>query len=194
MFDIDDGWDAGGGAAAGGPPARRQMMRQAEVKGKLARFLAGMRAYERQQTVLRTQHGSVDSRQELPPVLSDFIAWAGDVLAGEQQGVHHGNGGLGGNPGGSRVQEVARRYVAGSGAALLHGGEEEEEHCCICLEVLRDVALYDVLGEPLKTACGHHFHAVCYAKTMETSQQEPTCPICRSHLFGNLRFLQLDRI
>jgi hypothetical protein len=53
-----------------------------QVKGKLARFLAGMRAYERQHS--GGQH-SGGAQQPLPPVLSEFIAWAGDVLAGEQQ-------------------------------------------------------------------------------------------------------------
>jgi hypothetical protein len=196
--DGGGGGEGGGGAAAGGaaPPVRRhvdgQTMRESQVKGKLARFLAGMRAYERQQQ----QADAGAGQQPLPPVLSEFIAWAGDVLAGEEQ-----QGGRGGGGGGARrqgggapsVEEAARRYVAGTGlagggAAAQDGDddaeEEEAESCCICLEVLRDASLYPQLGEPLETACGHRFHAVCYAKTMESSEQDPWCPICRSNTFG----------
>ena len=42
---------------------------------------------------------------------------------------------------------------------------------------------YDELGEPLRTSCGHRFHAVCLARHMESTEQDPSCPICRS---GNL--------
>jgi hypothetical protein len=179
---------AGTGTAAGGGrgvPVRRhvdgQTMRESEVKGKLARFLAGMRAYERQQAVSRREGGSPSSQQPLPPVLAEFIAWAGDVLAGEQQ-----HGGRGAN-----FEETARRYVAGGVAGGVATAEvdddDEEDNCCICLEMLRNTSVYDQLGEPVQTACGHRFHAVCYARTMESTHHDPWCPMCRSESFGTLR-------
>jgi len=194
------GGDGGGGG--GGVPRTRprvnQTMRGSEVKGKLARFLAGIRAYDRQQAGSRAQDGVAAGQQQhqqqpLPPLLAEFVAWAGDLLAGEQQqGGGDGGGGDNlqrGNGGASRVEEAARRYIAGSRATLQAADDgEEEENCCICLEVLSDGSVHDCLGEPLETACGHRFHAVCYAKTMET-RQDPTCPICRSDNFCTLRFL-----
>ena len=179
---------AGAGTATGGgrgAPVRRhvdgQTMRESEVKGKLARFLAGMRAYERQQAVSRREGGSPSSQQPLPPVLAEFIAWAGDVLAGEQQ-----HGGRGAN-----FEETARRYVAGGVAGGVATAEvdddDEEDNCCICLEMLRNTSVYDQLGEPVQTACGHRFHAVCYARTMESTHHDPWCPMCRSDSFGTLR-------
>jgi hypothetical protein len=176
---------AGAGTATGGgrgAPVRRhvdgQTMRESEVKGKLARFLAGMRAYERQQAVSRREGGSPSSQQPLPPVLAEFIAWAGDVLAGEQQ-----QGGRAAN-----VEEAARRYVAGGAATTAEvDNDDEEDNCCICLEMLRNTSVYDQLGEPVQTACGHRFHAVCYARTMESTHHDPWCPMCRSDSFGTLR-------
>ena len=199
--------DAGGGGAARAPVRRHvdgQTMRESEVKGKLARFLAGMRAYERQQAMASAGTAHQQAQQPLPPVLSEFIAWAGDVLAGDQQPGGGGNQRRGGGGGASTsVEETARRYVAGGGSTSSGGGgaaadaaggdtddTDEEESCCICLENLRDAATYELLGEPLETACGHRFHAVCYAKTMESSQQDPWCPICRSDTFGtSARFI-----
>ena len=183
-----------GPAAADGraaPPVRRhvggQTMRESEVKGKLARFLAGMRAYQRQQGAATHLQGdgSHGAQQPLPPVLSEFIAWAGGVLEGEQQ---HGDGSA------ANTEEVARRYVAGGGvsgvsgggAAVQAGDDDEDEKCCICLEILSDASLYVQLGEPVQTVCGHRFHAVCYASTMERTQ-DPFCPMCRSVNFGRLR-------
>ena len=71
-------------------------MRESEVRGKLARFLAGMRAYERQRAegFDGSGGGGGGAAQPLPPVLSEFIAWAGDLLAGEASGsAAAGNGG-----------------------------------------------------------------------------------------------------
>ena len=64
----------------------------------------------------------------------------------------------------------------------------DDDWCCICLNAFSDAAAADELGEPLRTACGHRFHAVCYACHLEASEQDPWCPMCRS---GNLgaRFL-----
>lgn len=196
---------AGGDGGGGAPPVRRhidgQTMRESEVKGKLARFLAGMRAYERQRAATSAL-ASDAPQQPMPPVLSEFIVWAGDVLAGGEQhrasagGRRSGAAALGAQREGAlSAEESARRYVGGSettggGDATRNSDEDEEESCCICLELLRDSAHFDQLGEPLETACGHRFHAVCYAKTMEATQQDPWCPICRSDTFGtSARFL-----
>ena len=36
-------------------------------------------------------------------------------------------------------------------------------------------------GEPVETACGHRFHAACYARVLETSsEREVLCPMCRT--------------
>ena len=55
--------------------------------------------------------------------------------------------------------------------------------CSICQEGLADAEACAMLGEPLKTACGHQFHAECFARYLVTSEQEPLCPMCRA---GNL--------
>ena len=237
------------GAAAGGAPVRRvaPTMRESEVKGKLARFLAGMRALERQQQVAKAAvlssggggggglgrgegGGSSAGVQPLPPMLSEFIVWAGDVLTGaarEQAGRGDASAGLGsdraggGGGGGGRsedraasIEAAARSYVGGGGrvggsgvrgSEFSRGGasssapsaaadassslagaaakEEEEEICSICQDGLADSAVCDQLGESLETACGHRFHACCYARYMETSETDPVCPMCRS---GNM--------
>jgi hypothetical protein len=69
----------------------------------------------------------------------------------------------------------------------LEDNDDEEDNCCICLEMLRNTSVYDQLGEPVQTACGHRFHAVCYARTMESTHHDPWCPMCRSYSFGTLR-------
>ena len=58
---------------------------------------------------------------------------------------------------------------------------EEEDVCSICQEELQDSAFREELGEPVETSCGHRFHAVCYARVLETSEFAPVCPMCRSH-------------
>ena len=70
----------------------------------------------------------------------------------------------------------------GDATAAEEEAEDEEEHVCsICLQRLNDDALYDEYGESLQTACGHRFHAVCFARLLETpSEHEPVCPMCRS--------------
>ena len=90
------------------------------------------------------------------------------------------------------MEAAARRYIGGSGrlggsgagasaaAAGAVDDGEEEDCCAICQEELADTAWYDELGEPLETMCGHRFHAVCLARHMEASEQDPTCPMCRS--------------
>lgn len=198
MFGGQGGDNGGGGGGA--PPVRRhvagQTMRESEVKGKLARFLAGMRAYERQRAAAGALVEDESRQQPLPPVLSEFISWAGDVLAGEEQqrGAGGGTQRYRSGAGGPSPEESARRYVSAGAsrgdAAGRSTNEDEEETCCICLEVLFDPVNFDRLGEPLETACGHRFHAVCYANTMESTQQDPWCPICRSDTFGtSARFL-----
>lgn len=169
-------------------------MRESQVKGKLARFLAGMRSYERQQ--------ASGSSKPLPAVLSEFIAWAGDLLAGEEEcSSGHGGGSSSGgssSSGSSRGQSVpgrdlearARVYVGGSdhlssgSASVLKLEEEQEEEeddwCCICLNAFSDTAVFEELGEVVQTVdCGHRFHAVCYACHLEASEQDPWCPMCR---------------
>merc|ERR1712146_590481 len=139
--------------------------------------MAGMRAYEQQQRLQRGGAGTNSSSSgtvlpPLPPVLSEFIAWAGDFLAGEDaRGVR-------------TVEARARGYVDGSGH--LGGGQEpgstpdEEDWCCICLNALSDESVYGELGEPVRTVgCGHRFHAVCFARHLEASEQDPWCPMCR---------------
>ena len=57
--------------------------------------------------------------------------------------------------------------------------------CSVCQEVLADREVCAELGEPVETPCGHRFHAVCFARVLETSEQyDPVCPMCRA---GNLR-------
>ena len=225
--------------AGGNPVVRRQapVMRDAEVKAKLARFLAGMRALGRQQA---TGGGGGGVQQPLPSLLSEFIVWAGDLLAGEVGGSGGGGGGVaaegsggggGGTDGGggagdggasrpagtrlggtmsraASLEAAARRYVGGSSGrsgqrAAAAGGssnmsgesadaipQEEEDCCCICQEGLTEAGACEELGEPLETACGHRFHAVCYARLMETNrtEQDPVCPMCRSSQLS-VRFL-----
>jgi hypothetical protein len=173
---------AAGAEAAGAtdrpPPVRRHVqgptMRESEVRGKLCRFLAGMRAYERQQGL---------GQQPMPPVLCDFILWAGALVAGEQAaGFSRSRADSSGGDGDlCRAEEAARRYL-GSGTDSVELTEEDEEGdtCCICLEELGDSSLFPTHGEPVETECGHRFHAVCFAQHLEASQQDPWCPICRN--------------
>ena len=143
----------------------------------------------------------------MPQVLSEFIVWAGEMLAGEggDGGTARRDTGSGNNQRrftrrdeaardeAASIEEEARRYVGGGGSRLggsdrsaavsraAEGmGGDEEDLCCICLERLADPVVRDELGEPLETACGHRFHAVCYACHMERSEQDPRCPTCRS--------------
>ena len=164
-------------------------MRQSEVKGKLCRFLAGMRAYERQQAAA----AAAAPPRPLPPVLSEFIAWAGEFLLTD-----------GGGGGGARNQPIearARTFLqrksqdaapassfgdefGGSGGGDLtannNSNSDYDDWCCICLEKLSDAAVFDELGEPVETVdCGHRFHAVCFARHLEASEQDPWCPMCR---------------
>ena len=176
---------AGNGGSGGDGPVRRHSanltIRECEVKGKLARFLAGMRAYQRQQAAVSGDGGSA-SQQPLPSVLLQFVAWAGDTL-----GNRHAISGA------SNVEETARKYVFGNAAGGDAAGAastepEDDDLCSICLEGLGDTSVYEDLGEPLETACHHRFHAVCYAKAMETSANDPWCPICRSDNFRTVWF------
>ena len=162
------------------------MIRESDVKGKLAMFLAGMRTFVRDHRSLST-----DGQSPLPPVLSEFIVWAGDVLSGEV-----GASGSSGSRSPAAVQgsldAVARRYVGvGSGRDGGGGGSQRaaaaaaaaaaaEDCCSICLEGLGDAAAAAELGEPLVTRCGHRFHALCFARHLSASQQDPWCPNCRS--------------
>ena len=189
----------GGGGGGGGPrsnaaavrqPEAAQTMREAEVKGKLARFLAGMRAFERQQgrqQAAQVSGGSAGSggTQPFPPALAEFIVWAGTMLSGEQVGG--GASSAAGRSGGmASVDAAARRFVGGHGGSSLAASEgtssagamEGEDDCCsICQEPLADAQHYAELGERLETACGHRFHAVCFARHLEQpSAHEPVCP------------------
>lgn len=145
------------------------MMRESEVRGKLIRFLSGMRAYEQQQST------SGGSGRPLPPVLAQFIQWSGSFVttghAPPQRSTAEGDS----------SEAAARQYVgpnANLGVAVA-GAYEEPEVCTICLESLGDVSLWETHGEPIQTICGHHFHAVCFARHMENSHQDPWCPMCR---------------
>lgn len=229
------GGGGGGGGGGGQLPLRRHTsaptMRESEVKGKLARFLAGMRAYERQQRSMYTYAGGgggggsgsgsndydngTQQPQEppaLPPVLSEFIAWAGDLLAGDSDdsgdssGSGHGSSSSSRGKGGRGVsagmdlEARARRYVGGSGrlglgsssqtaaaaltsasvSAAQQGQQEQDDWCCICLNAFSDTSVHDELGELVQTVgCGHRFHAVCFARHLEASEQDPWCPMCR---------------
>ena len=202
-----------------------RMLRECEVKGKLARFLAGMRALERQHTTsttARSGSGSGATGQSgappLPPMLAEFVVWAGDLLADEERtGVSSSSaasarsGGVGDAAGGggrasarrhaagehSSVDELARRYLgssssggapptsssttSASSAAAAISPDDEEELCSICQDGLSNTATCDELGEALETACGHRFHASCYARLMEsTDDRSPVCPMCRA--------------
>ena len=183
--------DLGGGGAGGDGAVRRQAptLRESEVRGKLARFLAGMRAFERQQSL----QGGRDDAEPMPAVLSEFIVWAGNTLAGDSvsSGARREADSACVHGGSVSVDEAARRYVNASASASASGlthssgdDAEEEDCCCICQEGLADTQVYADLGEPLETSCGHRFHAVCYARLMEASgEYDPVCPMCRS---GNL--------
>ena len=97
------------------------------------------------------------------------------------------------------LRAAARRYVGGGGrvgGGVAHAAaasadnakaDDDEDDCCaICMLELTDA--YDELGEPLYTSCGHRFHAVCLARHMESTEQDPSCPICRSSNLS-VRFL-----
>jgi len=149
------------------------MMRESEVRGRLVRFLSGMRAYERQQMETR------GSGQQLPLVLSDFIAWSGNFVTNFSA---EGTASRRERDEEAQTKAAVRRYMGHdddrTGIATV--SEEGFEHVCtICLENLGDASLFDALGEPVQTACGHIFHAVCFARHMESSQQDPWCPVCR---------------
>ena len=187
----------GGGDVGSLPPVpvRRQAptMRQSEVAAQLARFLAGMRALERQRAEGggRGQSTGQTAGQPLPPLLSEFIVWAGDTLAGEERG-RSGGGGTAAR-GQADVETAARGYLGGGGvaptsaAAVPTSADDDENRCCICLDDLGrsggsrtssdDASPH---GEPVTTACGHRFHAACFARLMETSEHEPLCPMCRT--------------
>jgi hypothetical protein len=80
------------------------------------------------------------------------------------------------------TSEVAWRYVGASASACApkeDSCEADDDCCSICLMALDDASVFDELGEPLRTTCGHRFHAVCFARHMEASQQDPWCPNCR---------------
>ena len=101
-------------------------------------------------------------------------------------------------------EHAARRYIAGgyhpdhggSGSSGAAGGTASEgsggaqdgvhdgavdDDCCICQEGLADGLACEEHGEPLVTACGHRFHAVCFARFLETTGDlDPVCPMCRS--------------
>ena len=132
-------------------------------------------------------------------MLSEFIVWAGDMLAGE--GGSSGGGGntaggdaaAGGNApprfgrrsgGAASMEEAARRYLRGGTAVSASAAEGDvEDVCSICQDGLTDPAACAELGESLTTECGHCFHASCYARLMETSEHDPVCPMCRT---GNI--------
>jgi hypothetical protein len=166
------------------------MMRESEVKGKLARFLAGMRALERQQAKQDGGGGGRGSTPPpLPPVLSEFVAWAGDFLSGKEPGGAGGSGRDGRNArrSAAATEQAAQVYLgrsvsAGTATAASTGGDgDDDDDCCsICLEGLGDAKVLAELGEPLRTVCGHRFHAVCFAQYLEASEQDPWCPLCRS--------------
>ena len=155
-------------------------MRESQVRGKLVRFLAGMRAYERQLA------SGTSPDQSLPPVLSDFIAWSGNFLeAGNSSG-----GGNSRHKNQTGIDAAACKYVGRDGSsnradkgkevgAAGERSQSSEECCPICLEDIGDASVFDTLGEPVWTACGHCFHAVCFARHMESSMQDPWCPVCR---------------
>ena len=149
-----------GGAAGGGIGARRRqattaMMRESEVKGKLVRFLAGMRALERQQqtsAVMATQ-------QPLPTILAEFVNWAGDFLSGETGGEAASQ---------SKATRALKQLpsvpcwcIASSsqpqptdgdvGARSDRLASDESDTCSICMEVLNSPTACDELGEPLET-------------------------------------------
>jgi hypothetical protein len=195
--DASGGFTGGGGGGGGGGGAPRprqhtggQMMRESEVKGKLARFLAGMRALERQQAKQDGGGGGRGSTPPpLPPVLSEFVAWAGDFLSGKEPGGAGGSGRDGRNArrSAAATEQAAQVYLgrsvsAGTATAASTGGDgDDDDDCCsICLEGLGDAKVLAELGEPLRTVCGHRFHAVCFAQYLEASEQDPWCPLCRS--------------
>ncbi|KAL7550003.1 hypothetical protein ACHAWF_013259 [Thalassiosira exigua] len=149
------------------------VMRQSLVKGKLIRFLAGMRAYEMQP--------SSDTRR-LPPILTEFVVWAGDFVSGD------GSAGAGDNQRSSvQSERAAQRYLNQNASMERNGAsrlvlldDDDSDHCCICFLGLHDASVYDEVGEPVATACGHCFHAVCLARLMESSETDVWCPLCRS--------------
>ena len=66
------------------------------------------------------------------------------------------------------------------------------EHFALIIDMECSICLEEISGsDSVALVCGHRFHAVCYAKHMESSQQDPWCPICRSETFGaSARFLR----
>ena len=181
-------------------------MRESQVKGKLARFMAGMRAYVRSQEQLRiAAEASAGGRggsaggggsgegsgggggAPLPPALTEFVVWAGDFLAGEQSNSSANGQRQRNND--QHIQSAASKYL-GSAAKPQRGpstkvaaesppAEAEalksklEDCCSICLEEFGDAKVEEELGEVVRTSCGHHFHAVCIARHLESSENDP---------------------
>ena len=127
------------GSGGGGGVVRRRAptMREAAVKAKLARFLAGMRAWERQQAG-GGGAASSSAPPQLPPMLAEFCVWAGEMLGGENGGGGDGS-----------IQETARRYVSGrtGGGAASSSAAAADDDCSICQEGLSDAVACDELGE-----------------------------------------------
>ena len=150
-------------------------MRQSLVRGRLIRFLAGMRAYEMQQS-------STSGAHSLPSILAEFIAWAGDFVSSDMSA---GSVELGNNQRSLVQTERAAQRLLNQNAHRERNGvpsldDDESDQCCICHEGLHDASVYDEMGEPVATACGHLFHAVCLARLMEASETDVWCPLCRS--------------
>lgn len=155
-------------------------MQESEVKGKLTRFLCGMRAY------LRSQGGP--GEKTLPPVLSEFIVWAGETLGGDAPNAEPGGAGaIGSGKAPKRATTVdmqALKYVGFCPAEK----EADEDCCAICLEGLGDAEAMREFGEPVITHCGHKYHAICFARHLEAAAKpdarglilDPWCPVCRS--------------
>jgi hypothetical protein len=94
---------------------------------------------------------------------------------------HHPHlyGGSGGR-GGSGAAGGAASDGSGGAQDGAHDGVVDDD-CCICQEGLTDGLACEEHGEPLVTACGHRFHAVCFARFLETTGDlDPVCPMCRS--------------
>jgi len=148
-----------------------------------------------------------------PLALSEFIVWAGEVLSGDSHAEAAGSGSTpapesyapqaaaSGASAATSVEQAAHRILGTASSAATgrssdaleptasgSGTAGEDDCCSICQDGLADAEACEAHGEPLMTACGHRFHAICYARFLEASREEPVCPMCRS---GNLsaRFL-----
>ena len=183
-------WVFGRVESEGGMPPvptmrRTPMVRETELKGKLVRFLAGMRAFERQQAAAASVGGggsgggshaaAAGGGQPLPAVLSEFIAWAGDLLAGESVGSGVESGGSSGGSGGSSSGGSGGSSGSGRGG---NGGPQQREAARVAAAAGR--YMHGPSGSSERARAGP-----CSTSAV-AGEEEDVCCICQEGLADEL--------